>query len=120
MLENEEAKILLDFIIQYDHQIQSRRPDIVVVERKTRECKIIDIAVLNDVRVRNKEQEKVEEHQNLRREITTLWRMKKTAVIPIVLGTLGMISKKLDMWIKKIGINIKTEALQKSTLLGAA
>ncbi len=29
-------------------------------------------------------------------------------------------SKKLDMWIKKIGINIKTEALQKSTLLGTA
>ena len=46
--------------------------------------------------------------------------MKKTEVIPIVIGALGMISKKLDMWIKKIGVNIKTEALQKSTLLGTA
>ena len=46
--------------------------------------------------------------------------MKKTEVIPIVVGALGMISKKLDMWIKKIGINIKIETLQKSTLLGSA
>ena len=46
--------------------------------------------------------------------------MKKTEVIPIVVGALGMISKKLEIWIKKIGINIRTETLQKSTLLGTA
>ena len=120
MLENEEAKILWDFTIQCDHLIQSRRPDIVVVEKRKKGCKIIDIAVPNDVRVGNKEQEKVEKYQDLRREIATLWGMKKTEVIPIVVGALGMFSKKLDMWIKKIGINIKTEALQKSTLLGTA
>ena len=120
VLENEEAKILWDFTIQCNHLIQSRRPDIVVVEKEKKECKIIDIAVPNDVRVGNKEQEKVEKYQDLRREIAALWGMKKTEVIPIVIGALGMISKKLDMWIKKIGVNIKTEALQKSTLLGTA
>ena len=31
-----------------------------------------------------------------------------------------MISKKLEIWIKKISINIRTEILQKSTLLGTA
>ena len=72
------------------------------------------------MRVGNKEQEKVEKYQDLRREIAALWGMKKTEVIPIVVGALGMISKKLDMRIRKIGINIKTEALQKSTLLGTA
>ena len=66
MLENEEAKILWDFTIQCDHFIQSRRPDIVVVEKKNKECKIIDIAVPNDVRVGNKEQEKIEKYQGLR------------------------------------------------------
>ena len=91
-----------------------------MVEKKTRECMIIDIAVPNDARVRHKEQEKVEKCQDLRREITTHWGMKKTEVISIVVGALGMISETLDIWIKKIGINIKTEALQKSTLLGTA
>ena len=97
VLENEEAKILWDFTIQCDHLIQSRRPDIVVVEKEKKECKIIDIAVPNDVRVGNKEQEKVEKYQDLRREIAALWGMKKTEVIPLVIGALGMISKKLDM-----------------------
>ena len=73
-----------------------------------------------DVRVGIKEQEKVEKYQDLRREIEILWGMKKTEVIPIVVGALGMISKKLEIWIKKIGINIRTETLQKSTLLGTA
>ena len=94
--------------------------DIVVVEKKKKECKIIDIAVPNDVSVGNKEHEEVEKYQDLRREIATLWGMKKTEVIPIVVGALGMVSKKLDMWIKKIGINIKIETLQKSMLLGSA
>ena len=120
MLEKEEAQIQWDFTIQCDHYIQSRRPDIVVVEKKKKECKIIEIAVPNDVRVGNKEQEKVEKYQDLRREIAALWGMKKTEVIPIVVGALCMISKKLDMWIKKLGTNIKIETLQKSTLLGAA
>ena len=120
VLENEEAKILWDFTIQCDHLIQSRRPDIVVVEKAKKEYKIIDIAVPNDVRVGTKEQEKVEKYQDLRREIEILWGMKKTEVIPIVVGALGMISKKLEIWIKKIGIKIRTETLQKSTLLGTA
>ena len=72
------------------------------------------------MRVGTKEQEKVEKYQDLRREIEILWGMKKTEVIPIVVGALGMISKKLEIWIKKIGINIRTETLQKSTLLGTA
>ena len=61
------------------------------------------------MRVGTKEQEKVEKYQDLRREIEILWGMKKTEVIPIVVGALGMISKKLEIWIEKIGINIRTE-----------
>ena len=72
------------------------------------------------MRVGTKEQEKVEKYQDLRREIEILWGMKKTEVISSVVSALGMISKKLEIWIKKIGINIRTEVLQKSTLLGTA
>ena len=41
-------------------------------------------------------------------------------VIPIVIGALGMISQKLETWLGKIGVSIRTETLQKSTLLGTA
>ena len=63
------------------------------------------------MRVGTKEQKKVEKYQDLRREIEILWGMKKTEVIPIVVGALGMISKKLEIWIKKIGIS--TERLNR-------
>ena len=46
--------------------------------------------------------------------------MKKVEVIPIVVGALGAVSKKLDKWIEKLGIHIRIELLQKTTLLGTA
>ena len=45
---------------------------------------------------------------------------KKVQVIPIVIHALGMISIKLETWLEKIGVNKRTEILQKSTLLGTA
>ena len=45
--------------------IESRRPDIVVVLKKEKEYKIIDIAVLGDCRICEKETEKI------------VWRVKK-------------------------------------------
>ena len=44
-LENEDYKILWDFSIQTDHVKEARRPDLVVVDKKERSCKIIDFAV---------------------------------------------------------------------------
>ena len=48
VLENEDYKILWDFSIQTDHVIEAWRPDLVVVDKKERSCKIIDFAVLGD------------------------------------------------------------------------
>ena len=37
--ENEEYKILWDFSIQTDHVIEARRPDMIIVEKKSNKCK---------------------------------------------------------------------------------
>ena len=58
VLENEDYKILWDFSIQTDHVIEARRPDLVVVDRKERSCKIIDFAVPGDSRIEEKEKDK--------------------------------------------------------------
>ena len=52
--ESEDYKILWDFSIQTDHIIEARRPDLVVVDKKERICKIIDFAVPGDSRVEEK------------------------------------------------------------------
>ena len=53
-LEDEDYKILRNFSFQTDHVIQARRPDLVVVNKKERSCKIIDFAVPGDSRIKRR------------------------------------------------------------------
>ena len=69
VVENEEVKILWDVMIQCDREIKARKPDIVVVNKNERSCAIIDIAIPGDIRVSEKEKEKIERYQELKREI---------------------------------------------------
>ena len=50
-LENENYKILWDFSIQTYHVLETRRLDLVAVDKKERSCKIIDYAVSGDSRI---------------------------------------------------------------------
>ena len=60
VIESDEVKILWDFNIQCDSLIECRRPDIVVVLKTKKECKIMDVAVPGDSRAGEKELEKME------------------------------------------------------------
>ena len=118
--ETDRTKVLWDFNIQCNHIIEARRPDIVIVEKEEKVCKIIDIAIPGGSRVAEKEREKVEKYQDLKREITRIWFMRKVDVIPVVVGALGKITKNLDKWIEKSGIKTKAEHLQKPAIRGTA
>ena len=119
VLESAECKILWDFTIQTDHVIQARRPDIVVIDKKAGTCQVIDVAVPIDRRVVEKEQEKIDKYQDLAREIRRLWKVK-TKVIPVVIGALGTVPKRLSGYLREIGISTKVELMQKSVLLGTS
>ena len=70
VLVSEDHKILWDFIIQTDHVIEAEGPDLVVVDKKRRTCKIIDFAFPPDSMVEVKEREKmIEKYQDLRRQL---------------------------------------------------
>ena len=51
VLENDDVKLLWDFPIQTDHHIDHNKPDIVIYEKKKRDCWIIDVACPFDTRV---------------------------------------------------------------------
>ncbi len=44
VLENDTHKLLRDFDIQMDHLIPARRPDLIIINKKKRTCKIVDFA----------------------------------------------------------------------------
>jgi len=75
--ENDNVKILWDINVQCDNVIQARRPDLIVVDKKIKSCHIIDIAIPADCRVHEKEKEKIDKYQELKREIKRLWSLKK-------------------------------------------
>ena len=66
----ETIKVLWDIT---DYEMEYRRPVIVIELKSEKECLIIDIALPGDTRIKQKEQEKVEKYQDLKREITRLW-----------------------------------------------
>ena len=84
-----------DFSIQTDHVIEARTPNLVVVDKKERICKIIDFAVPGDSRIEEKEKDKIEKYQDLGRESQKRWNVK-VKIIPLVVGSLGAIPKQFE------------------------
>ena len=120
IVESNGIKMLWDWAIQCDKEIDARRPDIVIVNKVHKEVKIIDVAIPGDVRVLEKEIEKIEKYGPLKDEIARLWDMQKVSVIPVVVGALGAVSTRFQKFVKDIGITLKIEYAQKTTLLGTA
>ena len=69
VVENEEGKILWEVMIQCDTEIKAREPDKVLVNTNERSCVIIDIAIPGDLRVSEKEKDKLRNIKELKREI---------------------------------------------------
>ena len=91
----------------------------VVVDRDRKTCNIIDTAVPGDAGIVEKEKEKVEKYQDLRREVERLWNVK-AKVVPIVVGALGAVTPNLSKHLDAIGVTTRIELLQKAALLGPA
>ena len=64
--------------------------------------------------------EKIEKYQDLKREIGRLWVIRHVEVVPVVVGALGVVSSRLDAWLEKLGVTIRTGLLQKTALLGTS
>ena len=118
VLESEDCKILWDFPIQTDKTLKHNRPDITVIDKKSKNCLLIDPACPFDTRIERKE-EKCTAHSELKHEIAKIWKMRKVEVIPVVTGALGTATKHSKKWIAKwIDLDLTIEALQKICLLG--
>ena len=66
VLENDTHKLLWDFDIHSDHLISARRPDLIIINKKKRICKI---AVRADHRIKLKECKNKDKYLDLAREL---------------------------------------------------
>lgn len=122
VIENDQTKILWDFPIQTDHQLQHNKPDILILNKTQRKATILDIAVPNDSNIATKRLEKLRKYTDLAVEIKTLWNLNKVDVVPFIIGATGVYYKGFDKDIEKLGLNgqLKHDVCQKIILLGTA
>ena len=119
-VEDDDVKLIWDINIKCDNFIEVRRPDLSLVNKKAKSCVIIDVAIPDDCSIREKEIEKIEKNQDLKREMKRLWSLKKVEVVPVVVGSLGCISKAFSGWMDTLRIKLNIVMAQKSGLLGTA
>ena len=119
VLENATHKLLWDFNVQTDHLIAARRPDLIIINKKKRTCKIDDFAVSADHRIKLKECEKRDKYLDLATELIKLWNMLVT-IIPIVIGTFGTVTKGLLMGLEDLEVGGRVETIQTTALLRMA
>lgn len=119
VLESDDVKILWDFNIWCDRMVEARRPDIVVVDKRNAETKIIDITVPGDLRVKDKEAEKIQKYQDLVIDVNRMWKTR-ARVIPIAVGALGAVHHLRD-WLALLHIKQnRFDNIQQAALLGSA
>ena len=69
-MENDYWKILWNVTIQTDHVIETRRPDMVIIDKTKNECKSINFPCPFDSRFEEREKDKMKGYyKNLKREL---------------------------------------------------
>ena len=119
VLENDSHKLLWDFNIQTDHLIPAGRPDLIIINKRKRICKIVDFAVPADHRINLKESEKKDNYLDLAWELKKLWNRKVT-IVPIVIGALGTVTKGLLKGLEDLEVSGRVETTQTTALLRTA
>ena len=83
---------------------------------KIKECHLI--AMPGDKRIELKEQEKIANYSELKQEVKKIWNLPQVVVVPVVIGALGVTSKRLKDWLEKLNVKTSIDLLQKAALLG--
>ena len=117
VLENNTHKLLWDFNIQTDQRIPARTPDLIIINKIERICKIVDFAVPADHRL--KECEKKDKYLDLPTELKNLWNLPVT-IIPIVIGAFGTVAKGLLKGLEELEVGGRVETIQTTAFLRRA
>ncbi|CAH2227606.1 jg25108 [Pararge aegeria aegeria] len=80
------------------------KPDIVLVDRSVRRAIIVDITIPHDDNLVKAEKEKISKYLDLAHEITAMWNVEWTVVVPIVVSVNGLLAKSFDPHLKKLSL----------------
>ena len=88
-------------------------------QQKKRICKIVELAVPADHRIKLPECEQKDTYLDHARELKKLWNMKVT-IVPIVIGVFGTVTKRLLKGLEDLEVGGQVETIQTIALLRTA
>ena len=86
-------------------KIPHNRPDLIIWDSNTDEFKIVDICIPLDTNLELRDTTKRNNYVELVDQLQRIYPRYKYCIIPVVIGALGTIPKKLKENLKKIGIS---------------
>ena len=109
-------KILWDFEIKMDHPLLTRRPNLVLINKKKETCHLVDFVILVEYSIKIKESEKIDKYLDLIRVLKML-RSPKVTVIPILAEMFVMGPKWLEKRLRELEIRGRIKTVQITVLL---
>ena len=97
--------------------IEFTKPDLVIVDHVNKKWTIVDFCIPWDGNVKAREDEKKEKYSPLAVKIRSIFKVK-TETIPIVIGALGTVPKRLPGFLHDLGVPDVIGCMQTCALLG--
>ena len=115
--KDKQVEIYWDCKFEVGKGLEHNKPDVVIVDKTNKKWIILDFSVPWDAKVKSKEEEKCTRYGPLSTEIRSIHKVK-TKIIPIVVGALGTVPKRLPDYLKSLGVPDVIGSLQTAALLG--
>ena len=113
------TEIWWDQTVSTPTKFPSNRPDMMIVDRRSKKWFMVDFAVPFDSNVVKTEEKKIGKYRDLAAEVARM-NAAKVEVVPIVVGALGIVSKDLLSWLKMLGVGDVVGDLQTAAVIGTA
>ena len=94
MYEEADVTVLWNQAVHTDREVTANRADIIIKNNEDKTCTLIDVAILADRNVVQKEAEKKLNYKRLCIEIQRMWNLKCT-IISVIIGATGIVTRSL-------------------------
>jgi len=117
--EEGDVTVMWNQAVHTDREVTGNRPDIVIKNKKEKTCTLIDVAILADRNVVQKEAEKKLKYNSLCIEMRRMWNLKCT-VVPVITGATGIVTRGLRENLEAVPGKHSIDSLQKTAVLGTS
>ncbi|XP_039276282.1 uncharacterized protein LOC111058333 [Nilaparvata lugens] len=121
VLENETHKLYWDRSVLTDRTVAHNRPDIILMDKVAKETTLIDVGIPCCHNLDQYYNEKVSKYLPLVAEIKDVWMQEKVTIVPVIISTVGVVTRKVSANLCQMGISKSAKyAMEKAVVLSTA